>query len=219
MGGPTQGKAVAIPLPSLQLLERCVGKGVNRSFKNRQVAAARLIRRVAEAKPLITAADVFFQVTRYAADAGKPARAGIIPANKNTNRLVVIAGLIEKSQLHTPSDDVRIDSPALEIRNSKGGTAFPSGEAEGLFLHRFPLFPAAGSCIMRNSRGAAACQPFHSLYKAVPADFHEVIHGIDLSSTAVPVPVIFTRHINQAVMLIMTIIGAFLFQHTAFVRK
>lgn len=90
MGGPTQGKAVAIPLPSLQLLERCVGKGVNRSFKNRQVAAARLIRRVAEAKPLITAADVFFQVTRYAADAGKPARAGIIPANKNTNRLVVI---------------------------------------------------------------------------------------------------------------------------------
>ena len=55
-----------------------------------------------EAKPLITAADVFFQVTRYAADAGKPARAGIIPANKNANRLVVIAGLIEKSQLHTP---------------------------------------------------------------------------------------------------------------------
>ena len=72
---------------------------------------------------------------------------------------------------------------------------------------------------MRNSRGSAAYQPFHSLHKAVPADFHEVIHGIDLSSTAVPVPVIFTRHINQAVMLIMTIIGAFLFQHTAFVRK
>ena len=67
--------------------------------------------------------------------------------------------------------------------------------------------------------GYEACQPFHSIHKAVPPDFHEVIHGIDLSSTAVPVPVIFTRHINQAVMLIMTIIGAFLFQHAAFVGK
>ena len=73
-----------------------MGEGVNRGLENRQMAAARLIRRVAEAKPLITAADVFFQVTRYAADAGKPARAGIIPANENTNRLVVIVVLVYK---------------------------------------------------------------------------------------------------------------------------
>ena len=33
--------------------------------------------------------------TCNSADAGKPVRTGIIPANKNANRLVVIAGLIE----------------------------------------------------------------------------------------------------------------------------
>ena len=105
-----------------------MGEGVNRSLKNRQVAAPRLIRRVAEAKPLITAADVLFQVTCDSADAGKPARTGIIPANKNANRLVVIAGLIEQAQLHTPSDDVRMDSPALKVRNSKGGAPLYPGE-------------------------------------------------------------------------------------------
>ena len=72
---------------------------------------------------------------------------------------------------------------------------------------------------MGNDRGSTAYQMFHSIHKAVPADFHEVIHGVDFSSTAVPVPVILARHINQAVMLIMAVIGAFLFQHTAFVRK
>ena len=183
------------------------------------MAAPRLIRRVAEAKPLITAADVLFQVTCDSADAGKPARTGIIPANKNANRLVVIAGLIEQAQLHTPSDDVRMDSPALEIRNSKGGTPLYPGETKRLFLHRFPLFPAARSCVMGNSRSATACQPLHSIHKAVPPDFHEVIHGIDLSSTAIPVPVILARHINQAVMLPMAVIGAFPFQHAAFVGK
>ena len=112
-----------------------------------------------------------------------------------------------------------MDSPALEIRNSKGGTAFSPGEKEGLFLHRFSLFPAAGSCIMGNNRDAAACQPFHSIHKAIPADFHEVIHGVDLPPAAVPVPVIFACHINQAVILSVTVIGAFPFQHAAFVGK
>ena len=72
-----------------------MGEDVNRGLKNRQMAAPRLVRRVAEAKPLIAAADVLFQVTCNSADAGKPVRTGIIPANKNANRLVVIAGLIE----------------------------------------------------------------------------------------------------------------------------
>ena len=72
---------------------------------------------------------------------------------------------------------------------------------------------------MGNNRGSAAYQPFHSIHKAVPPDLHEIIHGVDLSSSAVPVPVILARHINQAVMLIMAVIGAFLFQHTAFVGK
>ena len=72
---------------------------------------------------------------------------------------------------------------------------------------------------MGNDRGSTAYQMFHSIHKAVPADFHEVIHGVDLSSAAVPVPVILACHINQAVMLIMAVIGAFLFQHAAFVGK
>ena len=59
-GSPTQGKPVAIPLPTLQLLKRSMGEGVNRSLKNRQVTAPWLIRRLAEAKTLITAADVLF---------------------------------------------------------------------------------------------------------------------------------------------------------------
>ena len=108
------------------------------------MAAARLIGRVAEAKPLITATDVFFQVTRNAADAGKPACTGIIPSSENTNRLVVISGLIEKAQPHTPADDVRMDSPALEVGDSKGGAPLCPGEAKRFFLCRFPLFPAAG---------------------------------------------------------------------------
>ena len=87
------------------------------------------------------------------------------------------------------------------------------------FFRRFSLFPVAGSCVMGNSRSATACQPLHSIHKAVPPDFHEVIHGIDLSSTAIPVPVILARHINQAVMLPMAVIGAFPFQHAAFVGK
>ena len=72
---------------------------------------------------------------------------------------------------------------------------------------------------MGNSRSATACQPLHSIHKAVPPDFHEVIHGIDLSSTAVPVPVILARHINQAVMLIMAIISSLWLQYAFFIGK
>src|SRR5699024_12514313 len=122
-----------------------------------------------------------------------------------TYTLVNIAGYIYMFQLLIPSDDVLMDSPSLEIRNGKGGTSLFPGETEWLFFRRFSLFPVAGSCITGNSRGTTAYQMFHSLYKAIPSDFHKVVHGVDASSTAVPVPVILACHITHAVMLLMAI--------------
>lgn len=115
MGGPAQGQAPAVPSPSLQLLQRGMGKGVNGRLEYGELTAARTIRRVAEAEFFIAAGHIFFQAGPNAPHTGKPRLSPVILSHEHTDRFVPVPCLIQKPQPEASADYPAADPPSLQV--------------------------------------------------------------------------------------------------------
>lgn len=60
-------------------------------------------------------------------------------------------------------------------------------------------------------------QCVYRIHKAVSPDLHEVVQSVDPFSSAVPVPVILCRDIDQTVVFFMPVVGSVTLQYAAFV--
>ena len=180
-----------------------MGKRINRRFKYGKVADARLrlIWRVAEGKPFITAADVLFQIAAYASHTGKSFFAGIISADKHTNRLPLVLGFIENPALQAPAHNIIVDAPALEIGQHICGAAPNPRKLERFCVLLLRAYRPAYNCGCRRNRREASAftnQLVHSVNKTISADFGQIIQSVNGSPTAVPVPIVLK--VNEAVM-------------------
>ena len=99
MGSTSQRQAVTIPFPSLQLLKRCMGKRINRSFKDCHMPAARTLRGITKVISFVAAIDILFEIAADTAHTGELRFPGIIFPYKYTNRFSMIPGFVKNPGL------------------------------------------------------------------------------------------------------------------------
>lgn len=99
MGSTSQRQAITIPFPSLQLLKRCMGKRINRSFKDCHMPAARTLRGITKVISFVAAIDILFEIAADTAHTGELRFPGIIFPYKYTNRFSMIPGFIKNPGL------------------------------------------------------------------------------------------------------------------------
>ena len=125
----------------------------------------------------------------------------------------MIPGLIEKPVPKAPADHIRTDPAPLQIRNSGGST--PSGPGQRKrFLFRLSLcLLCRRALVSRRLPYFSACQCLNRIHQTIAPNLDQVIQGVNTAAPAVPVPVPFPGHIDQAVMLLVPVIGAVPFEH------
>ena len=92
-------EAITIPFPSLQLLKCCMGKRINRSFKNCHMPAARTLRGITKVISFVAAIDILFEIAADTAHTGELRFPGIIFPYKHTNRFSMIPGFVKNPGL------------------------------------------------------------------------------------------------------------------------
>ena len=212
MGSPAQREAVAVPFPALDLLQRGMGEGVNGRLKDRHMTAARIFRREAETIFLVAAVNVFPEAAGDTAHTGKLRFPRIVFPDEYADRLAVIPGFIEDPQPEAPADNLAADPTPLQIENRRGGAPLRPGELERLLFLRL-CCRHRRTVVRRRLPDFSAHQLMHRIHQPVAPDLDQVIQGVDTPATAVPVPVAFPGHIDQAVMLFVPVIRSVPFQH------
>ena len=99
MGSTAQRQAITIPFPSLQLLKCCMGKHINRSFKDCHMPAARTLRGITKVISFVAAIDILFEIAADTAHTGELRFPGIIFPYKHTNRFSMIPGFVKNPGL------------------------------------------------------------------------------------------------------------------------
>ena len=133
MGGPAQGQAPAVPSPSLQLLQRGMGKGVNGRLEYGELPAARTLRRVAEAEFFIAAGHIFFRLVpmpRIQANLAFPPSS--FPTNTQTASSLCLASYRSPNRKHRLI--IRLLIPRLcRYDTAKVAHRFAQGREKGFF--------------------------------------------------------------------------------------
>ena len=178
--GPPKGEVVAVPpVAPGQLHQRGEGQRVNGALSNGQPGTRRVSGQQSKIVPLVATLYIEPKVVPGPPQAGKPGAARYIFANKNT--VLILAALIERTGLDALPEQIRVDTPALQIGKRPGGEPAGLRELKGLRgLWRWPL---------RGRRRTAATQGLHRVYKVHPPHLNEIVQrGPAPDAPAVPAP-------------------------------
>ena len=127
----------------------------------------------------------------------------------------MIPGFIEQPFPEAPSDHIGADSPPLQIRNSSGSAPSGPGEGKGfLFLFFLCTVCLRRTPACRHLLDFAADQRMNRIHQPIAPNLDQIIQGVNAAAPAVPIPVSFSGHINQAVMLFMPVIRPVPFEHS-----
>lgn len=178
--GPPKGEVVAVPpVAPGQLHQRGEGQRVNGALSNGQPGTRRVSGQQSEVVPFVAALHVEPKIVPGPPQAGEPGAARYIFANKNT--VLILAAFIERTGLDALPEQIRVDTPALQIGKHPGGEPAGLREAKGLWgLWRRPL---------RGRRRTAATQGLHRVYKVHPPYLNEIVQrGPAPDAPAIPAP-------------------------------
>ena len=125
----------------------------------------------------------------------------------------MIPGFIEKPVPKAPANHVRADSAPLHIRDRGGSAPSGPGQRKRFLFRLFPRLLCCRALVSRHLPDFSACQCLHRIHQTIAPNLDQVIQGVDTPAPAVPVPVPFPGHIDQAVMLLVAVIGAVPFEY------
>ncbi len=168
-----------------------MGEGVNGSLKDGHMTAARILRRVAEAKFLVAAVNILFEIATDTVHTSKLRFPRIVLPDTHTDRFAMIPGLIEKPVLQASADHILTDPAPLQTRNSGGGTPSDPGELKRFLFLLFPRLLCRRASVSRRLPDFPAYQCMDRIHQPIAPNLDQIIQSVDTPATAVPVPIIF----------------------------